>query len=297
MGEGVANFEARSSSTTNGRPRKRRMPPMIQDHTMHGNGNFFNGEGVGNSQAGPSNQSQPANENMGPPNYEEVRTLPFWPPLPRPFFCSCCQVLRQMVHINGSKIEKLEIHGTIGVISHAIIQNQHNTPGGPSSDAHQMIDFCHRDAQYIKTFLVQYCAQQSALGCIIVEDPMSAYYETLCTGLDWTEDFSGEDDDLIPPNDMEQEPEPEKTSTSKRKRGKKRKKIVKMTLSDLSGVFYLPVEAVAEQLGVCVTFVKNICRNADLDRWPQRKVSSLRRKFAKLKRALDSPDPGTRDKN
>lgn len=29
-------------------------------------------------------------------------------------------------------------------------------------------------------------------GYFILQDPMSAYYETLCTGLDWIEDFNME---------------------------------------------------------------------------------------------------------
>ncbi|TKY74874.1 Tryptophan synthase beta chain 2 [Spatholobus suberectus] len=292
----IGNFEV-APSRRNGKE------PLIQDQLMYGNNNFFNRRGMGNFETGPwtqENQSQPANENMGLQNYEEVISLPYWPPIPRPFFCSCCHVLRQIVHTNGSKFEKLEIHGTIGVISHAIIQIQNITPGGPSSDSHQMIDFCYRNAEQIKSFIVKYCAQQIELGYIIVQDPLSAYYEALCTGLDWAKDFSDEDDDLIPRCRAEPEPEPEpenrRTSTSRRRHmGHQRKRIKRMTLSDLSGVFHIPIEDAAYQLGVCLTVVKNICRRAHLERWPHRKVVSNVKQVAVLRRGLDSPDPGTRE--
>lgn len=32
--------------------------------------------------------------------------------------------------------------------------------------------------------------QRSAGGYFIMQDPLSTYYEALCTGLDWAEDFN-----------------------------------------------------------------------------------------------------------
>ncbi|TKY74871.1 NLP6 protein [Spatholobus suberectus] len=294
IGGEFGNFEA-------GPSRRNSKEPIIQDQFMHGNNDFFNGGGIGNFGPGPwtqGNQSEQTYENMGPQNYQEVISLPFWPPLPRPFFCSCCQVLRQIIHTNGSTFEKLEIHGRIGLISHAIIQIQSITPVGPSSDSHQMIDFYYRNAEQIKSFLERYCEQQNELGYVIVEDPLSAYYEALCAGLDWAEDLSDEDDDFIPPNDMEPESEPEPengtASTSRPNRGIQIERVARMTLSDLSGVFHIPIKAAAKQLDICPSAVKKICRRADLKRWPQRKVKSLMKRVAVLKSGLDSPDPGTR---
>lgn len=101
IGGGVGyNFEA-GLSTMRGKE------PMFQHQFMLGNNNnFFNGGGGGGlgnfEQALPSNQIPHTNENMGPHNDADLLPLPYWPPIPRPFFCSCCQVLRQIIHTNGN---------------------------------------------------------------------------------------------------------------------------------------------------------------------------------------------------
>lgn len=55
-----------------------------------------------------------------------------------------------------------------------------------------MISFCRRSIEEIKNFLMQYCMEQNAAGYFVVQDPLSAYYEALCIGLDWTEDINDE---------------------------------------------------------------------------------------------------------
>lgn len=84
----VGNLEA-GPSRTRGRD------PMIQedqDQSMHGNNNnnFSNVRGVGNFEVG------------GPQNYQGVISHPYWPTVPSPFICTCCQVLRQIIHTNGN---------------------------------------------------------------------------------------------------------------------------------------------------------------------------------------------------
>ncbi|KAL2346584.1 hypothetical protein Fmac_000584 [Flemingia macrophylla] len=335
----IANFEACSSSTM------RVKEHMMQDQFMHDSDNFFNG----------GTFFQPEFENVGPliHQHEHMMSLPNWPPSPKPFFCSCCQVLRQIIHTNGSRFDKLEIHGTIGMISHAIIQNI--TPGDPTTN-YQMVEyvlinsvlfyvlfacislsrfslliissvnlllkfssfclhliinahfvlgaavaeitsFCNRNKDEIKSFLKQYCEQKNTLGYIIMDDPLAAYYDALSTGMDWAQDISDEDDDLIPENDAEQdqeaEPEPENEMASNARR-LQRERVAKMAFGDLSDYFHIPIKETAKLLEVSTSVVKKICRKADLYRWPQRKVKSNMRKIAVLRRGLDNP--GTREK-
>ncbi|XP_029125407.1 uncharacterized protein LOC114915208 [Cajanus cajan] len=295
---GVGNIEVRDTSTM-------RHQPM---HHHFSNGGVGNLEMRGGFPSRQRNQTQPPNENMAPPFHQGVTSVSYWPLIPRPFFCTCCQVLRQIIHTNGVQFEKLEIHGTIGVMGHAIIQNRNITQGDhPSSDPHQIIDFHYRSTEQIKSFMVEYCTQMSKLGYIIVEDVLSTYYEILCTGVDWAKDTSDEDIDLIPSNDMGQdfepepqpqhEPEPEAVNLKRKRRrpdAEQRKRIKAMKLEDCSDYFHLTIGAAAQKLDVCISALKSLCRRNNLENWPHRKLTSNMKKVAVLRRALDSPDSRTR---
>ncbi|KRG89322.1 hypothetical protein GLYMA_20G016500v4 [Glycine max] len=223
---------------------------------IHGHDIFFFGEGgVGNNVEPPQqNQTQP-------PNNQDVRSLCSWPPPPEPFSCSCCEVLRQINYTNGVRFDKLEIHGAVGVINHAICLVEDKTSNRPPRDTYQIIDFCNKNTEEIRNFLNVYCKERTEAGFIPIEDPsMSAFYDALCTGMDWTE----------------------------------RQRVPRMTLSDLSGVFHLTISAAAVKLDVGDSTVKSICRRGKLKRWPQRKVQSLAKKVRVLERALNSPDPGVK---
>lgn len=55
-------------------------------------------------EAGPSQlhaETHPPHHNWGFQNIPEVVQLTSWPEHPLPFICSCCQVLREIVHTNG----------------------------------------------------------------------------------------------------------------------------------------------------------------------------------------------------
>ncbi|KAL2346582.1 hypothetical protein Fmac_000582 [Flemingia macrophylla] len=288
---GVGNFEVRATSTMGNNQ------PML----MHDNNNHFsNGGGVGNlvMGGGVPYQTQPPNGNMAPPFHQEVTS--YWPLIPRPFFCTCCQVLRQIIHTNGVQFEKLEIHGMIGVIGHAIIQNRNITQGDHPSDPHQFIDFHYKNTEQIKSFVVEYCAHLSKIGYIIVEDVLSTYYEILCTGVDWAKDTNEEDiaNDMGRDSEPEPQPEPEPEPDGKRKRkrpdAEQRKRIKAMKLEDCSDYFHLTIGAAARKLDVCVSALKGLCRRNNLEHWPQRKLTSNMKKVRVLKRALDSPDSETR---
>ncbi|KHN29688.1 uncharacterized protein LOC114408319 [Glycine soja] len=234
-------------------------------------------------EAGPSNLNQPASGNMGPRN---------WPPMPRPFFCTCCQVLRQTIHTNGTDFERLEIHGRIGLISHIIIQNQSITPGGRSCDNYQMIDFTNGSPAEVKGFLEDYIARKDKLGYIIAEESFSEFYEAVCTKLDWVGKRTNNEDDDLTPQNVEEEPEPEPEPPKERRRKRSRKdqsdRINSMTLDDLSGVFHITMKAAKNVLDMSVTAIKSICRKCRLYKWPHRQLQPLARRLKVLKRALES---------
>ncbi|MBA0611447.1 hypothetical protein Godav_012135 [Gossypium davidsonii] len=94
--------------------------PFIRD--------FYNND-PHNSQLAYGNQSETVCGN----DVNNSRPLSLWPTDPIPYHCSCCQSLREILHTNGSLIRfvlmiligfdvtKLEIHGRLGMICHAVL--------------------------------------------------------------------------------------------------------------------------------------------------------------------------------
>ncbi|KAK7351298.1 hypothetical protein VNO77_10634 [Canavalia gladiata] len=284
--------------------------PMIQDHNqLVQNSNLPNEGGAGNFEVGGSSmhgQTHPLNGSFVPQNYNEVMSLKYWPEKPIPFFCSCCHVLRELIHTDGIHFDKLEIHGTLGMITHAVHHKQDISGDVPANNVqYEMIDLCLRSLEEVKTILLRYCAQQNSAGYIMVQDPLSSYYEALCTGMEWIEDLSDESDDLT--NDMEQETENGTTpaqqepgngmaaNNNKPSLSAQRERAAKMKLTDFSKYFHLPIEQASKHLGLCPTVVKKICRKEGVKRWPHRKVISFAKQMGVLKRALAiSGDPMSR---
>ncbi|KHN32183.1 hypothetical protein glysoja_035276 [Glycine soja] len=224
-GGGVPNYQVAGSS------KNKRTYPFTDVDIEHQSFRY-------DLKAGPSNLNQSESGIMGSRN---------WPPIPRPFFCTCCQVLRQTIHTNG-----------------IIISFTNGTPAE------------------VKGFLEDYIAQKDKLGYIIVEEAFSAFYEALCTKLDWIgKRTNNEDDDLIPPNLEEEEPEaePEKRRHKRSRKDQvilfvllflKSDRINNMTLNDLSGVFHITMKAAKDVLEMSVT------------------LQPLARRLKVLKRALES---------
>ncbi|XP_044463256.1 uncharacterized protein LOC123194161 [Mangifera indica] len=157
--------------------------------------NNFNGS---SSQAGPSefqtetsNQERPENDNGG-----NTMAIPMWPVPPVPFLCSCCLVLREIIHSNGFETTKLEIHGRLGMICHAILETHQNL----AVYQYQMIDFCNKSIEDVKNYLVQYCEERKHAGFVIARDPLSIFYEALCVGLDMDENLTTDGFPQPPPN-------------------------------------------------------------------------------------------------
>lgn len=61
-----------------------------------------------------------------------------------------------------------------------------------------------------------------------------------------------------------------------------------LTLEELSQYFHLPINEAAEQLGICATVLKKICRSKGVQRWPHRKIKSLNNMIESLQTLIDA---------
>ncbi|CAL8996048.1 unnamed protein product [Prunus brigantina] len=275
------------------------------------------GEGI-NSQAGPSQiftESSGTNPPRGDGNeqnhgFGNVRPLSVWPLPSDPINCTFCQVFREIVHFNSDNVMKLEIHGRLGVICHAILQSRPNANVNSSGNhQYQMLDFCKTPGEEVKQFLMQYCLERKLEGYIMQQDPLTFFYEALCVGVDWdailnpTDDFdfppsppdSGTAGDMEKPAAVQPEAAEHEIETNPRiSLAEQRERTANMTLDDLRDYVHLPIEKAARRLNVCPTVVKRICRRNGLRRWPSRKITSINRQISRLRPSLDSDDAETR---
>ena len=59
-----------------------------------------------------------------------------------------------------------------------------------------------------------------------------------------------------------------------------------ITFADLRPLFGITLANAAKQLGICVTQLKKVCRNLNIDKWPYRQIHSLDTRLNCLERAL-----------
>ncbi|XP_071726936.1 uncharacterized protein [Rutidosis leptorrhynchoides] len=222
--------------------------------------------------------------------------LSTWPLQVSPYTCSCCQVLREISHTNGIDITKLEVHGRIGVICHAILDKYSVDLNANENQSHEykMFDFCKESIIRVKSFLEEYCKERKTNGYITLQDPLSNYYEAVCVGLDWMDSLVT--DDLIP-NDSggHQMNQPQAESSIARHPNRtnlsiQRERTGKLTMRDLVNYFNIPIELAAKEINVCPTVIKKICRKHGLSRWPYRKIKSIEKKISVRATYLTSVD-------
>ncbi|GAV76223.1 RWP-RK domain-containing protein [Cephalotus follicularis] len=254
---------------------------------------LYNG---GTSQVGPSANHEERSERRGNVgvNYDgnNSRPLSCWPVEAVPFQCSCCQVLREIIHIKDLTITRLEIHGRLGLICHAILieeipQNVNAT--SPSGFDYHMFDFCKMSTEDVKQFLNQYCYERKEAGFMMVKDPLSYFYEALCVGLEIldeslsTDDFTQSSpiiDGLFLCTDTYQMDNIDTANhtdqrTFKISLAEQRERSGRMSLIDIGNNFRFPIEVAAKRMSLCPTVVKKICRRGGMMRWPYRKVDIL----------------------
>ncbi|KAK4277311.1 hypothetical protein QN277_015327 [Acacia crassicarpa] len=221
-------------------------------------------------------------------DFPDVAQLPNSPQNPLPFLCSCCQILREIIHTNGIQLAKLEIHGRVGEICHGILRQNINAGSTGGHQSH-LLDFSKISMEEIKNYIRQYCAEKSAAGYYTLLDPLSAYYEALCIGMEWNEELNDDflDTDNYSGVAFDEADDPDRTSRASL--SAQRERAGKMKLSDFSDVFHLPIEEAARLVNLCPTVVKKICRKEGLPRWPHRKLKSIMKKVDILRGILNSP--------
>jgi hypothetical protein len=83
---------------------------MVQEQYVENNnnnnnfslgGNNFEVGGTSSQMHENQQQNLPSIQIPVLPNHDQVLAIDQWPPTQLPFFCSCCQVLREIIHTNG----------------------------------------------------------------------------------------------------------------------------------------------------------------------------------------------------
>ena len=62
-----------------------------------------------------------------------------------------------------------------------------------------VISFCSESIGRVKQFLEEYCKDRKSNGYVKLQDPLSAFYEAVCVGLDW--EYNNMDTDDLLAND------------------------------------------------------------------------------------------------
>ncbi|KAH7848885.1 hypothetical protein Vadar_009730 [Vaccinium darrowii] len=240
--------------------------------------------------------------------------LLIWPaPPPVPNTCRCCLILREITHVKGNHMARLEVHGIIGLIWHAVLENRfYYQEWITESQYNQMIDLSKKSMEGVKEYLVQYCEGRKREGYRMQQDPFVTFYEALSVGLVKEDHDNLDTDDFLQlssensgENQVNQ-PEPVNQMRASRDEVRRRslakqlillyafvfgvaqrERTAKMKLEDLTGYFHLPIEEAAREIKVCPTVIKKICRRSDVKRWPHRKVKSIQKKISSLREILN----------
>ncbi|KAK4414372.1 hypothetical protein Salat_2850200 [Sesamum alatum] len=247
------------------------------------------GDIPGTSGAGPSGfAGEGGSTHENPVSGDQSLAFPFISAPQTQYNCICCQVLREITHTNGMNVKRLEIHGRLGVITHAVL-GQYDFDSDFQGQEFQMFDFHDESVQFVKKFLVGYFEACKQEGYCTLQDPLSTFYEALCVGLnnegDDPNDFlqlSPETAGDCPNNQQETLKQPEGRS---RQRGfmkiplaKQRERTRKLKLKDFVHYFDLPIEDAARKMNICPTVLK--------------KIKSIERKISKKTKILDAGDGG-----
>ncbi|KAK9149173.1 hypothetical protein Scep_007930 [Stephania cephalantha] len=196
-------------------------------------------------------------------------------------------------------IEKLEIHGRVGLISHVVHETKYQVNGLPLVVEHDKIDFSTQSLEDVRQFLMHYCRERAEPGYVMVEDPLLKFYSALCAGANWDQQHitNIDHDESVQPNSTEnaevvdqylsqQVPEESGTRLFKSSLAMQRERTGRLKLSDLEAYFHLPIEVAAKKLAMCPTVLKKICRKHGVLRWPHRKIKSIDRQILSLRVSL-----------
>ncbi|XP_011081629.1 uncharacterized protein LOC105164634 isoform X1 [Sesamum indicum] len=278
---------------------------MVQEPALNVLGNYGTTDLTGNPlEENTFDQNRNSNDFPQNPAFGNLIRIPIWPVPPSPHTCTCCQTLREIFHVNGNHVLKLDVHGRLGLISHAVLERYNTDTSSQTDHEYHMFDFCQESISSVKQFLVQYCDDRKREGYVMLQDPLSHFYNTLCIGLDsngradaniFLHQTSRGNRQMNQEDDMNQpEEEGNEVRLSKSYIASQRERTGKMKLRDLAGYFHLPISKASKKMNICPSAIKSICRKEGLLRWPYRKIKSIEGKIAKKKKSLNSNDADER---
>ncbi|KAK6926233.1 RWP-RK domain [Dillenia turbinata] len=215
------------------------------------------------------------------------------------FNCFFCHVLRQITHTKEKWVRKLEIHGRLGLFSHAVLETCDITRTDEESLNRnlQAFEFSEPSNEIVKQFLTQYCVQQKQAGFTMLKDPLSTFYDALRVGRTRPNDFA-----QLPPLGTPLPINPPGTSlVAEDKKPKiplkeQRRRTKKLQAKDLRRYYSIPLDSAADVLNVCGSVMKKLCQKFNVTRWPHRKIKSFKRKITLLQPLLRGKDPEERKK-
>ena len=91
--------------------------------------------------------------------------------------CTCCNLLRTLIHSNGQEMMRLDFHGGIGYFCHAILEI--HRLDGSTEPQYQTIDLKFLSMDDVKRFIEDYLAARAACGFGVVEDTNAGFYQAL----------------------------------------------------------------------------------------------------------------------
>ncbi|WOL11589.1 hypothetical protein Cni_G20353 [Canna indica] len=209
--------------------------------------------------------------------------------------CSCCHVLRVVVHSDGIRRVKLALHGGVGVFYHAILDIYYDVNGMLMPAVEQSyIDLNGRSLEWVKQFIVNYGFTRFRESYAIMQDSLSTFYDALCVSMRYEENPSNVSQPPAMPEPGLCQSRPAEmdssnlTEKTKLRIATQRERTRGLRLKDLASYVHLPIQEAAKELQICPTALKKVCRKHGIRRWPYRKIRSMDREISALQRELRS---------
>ncbi|XP_019188885.1 PREDICTED: uncharacterized protein LOC109183155 [Ipomoea nil] len=255
---------------------------------------------------------------------ENPTPISAWPPAMASICNNSCQVLREITHTNGLYMLRLEIHGGLGMIAHAVLEKC-CLDFLSQNPEYQTFDFSQESMSAVKQFLVGYFEDRKQEGYVVLEDPLWEFYEALSVGHGGGEDMDIDNFFQLPPtthsgvytfssqfvnpincllinlkppkflskdtregNNHNEKNEEAEVKAQKIPLSAQRERTGKLRLKDFAGYLHLPIEEAARRMNICPTVMKKICRRDGLLRWPYRKIRSIHRKISNRSKSLSA---------
>ncbi|KAJ8492138.1 hypothetical protein OPV22_013859 [Ensete ventricosum] len=217
---------------------------------------------------------------------ELMAVSPAWAPATG-LDCSCCHVLREVIHSDGQKNMKLALHGGLGFFYHAILDVYYNIDGFVPAMEQSYIDLSAQNLEWVKQFFLDYGLLRVRERYVMMQDSLSAFYDALCVPMSYEEETVVPEPGLCQSRPSELHCDGE-VGKSKAGIATQRERTRRLHLKDVANYVHLPITEAAKELQICPTALKKVCRKHGMLRWPYRKIKSIDRTISNLQRELRS---------